>query len=144
MTQDNIKLARDFVTMVNERDADAVDRLLTSDYIDHNVMIENGREANRAFWVEFFTAFPDVTATLEDVVASGDRVVGRYSYTGTHQGPFFGVEATGRPVQMRTIDIWRVEDGRFAEHWDEINLLDLLQQLGVIPASPGPVAEPAS
>ncbi|MFD8524787.1 ester cyclase [Streptomyces capillispiralis] len=133
MTEHHTRLAHAFVTMVNERDADAVDDLLVEDYIDHNVLIAPGREGNRAFWKEFFAAFPDVTAAAEDVIASGDRVVGRYSYEGTHLGPFMGIEPTGRRISMHTIDIWRVEEGRFAEHWDEINLYQLLQQLGVLP-----------
>ncbi|ARZ67261.1 ester cyclase [Streptomyces albireticuli] len=133
MQADHGKLAADFVTMVNERHADAVDDLLIDDYIDHNPLIGNGREANRAFWTDFFTAFPDITVTAEDVIVSGDRLVGRFSYRGTHKGPFAGIPATGVEVHMRTIDIWRVEDGRLAEHWDEINLYELLQQVGAVP-----------
>jgi steroid delta-isomerase-like uncharacterized protein len=133
MTADNATLAADFVTMINTRNAAALDDLLVDDYTDHNPLIGNGREANRAFWLDFFKAFPDMTATADDVIVSGDRLVGRFSYRGTHQGPFAGIEATGREVTMRTIDIWRVENGRLAEHWDEINLFELLQQLGVVP-----------
>lgn len=133
MQADHGKLAAGFVNMVNRRNADALDELLISDYIDHNPLIGNGREANRAFWADFFTAFPDITVTAEDVIVSGDRLVGRFSYCGTHRGPFVGVPATGREVRMRTIDIWRVEGGRLAEHWDEINLYELLQQVGVVP-----------
>ncbi|MBT2212413.1 ester cyclase [Actinomadura sp. NEAU-AAG7] len=133
MGRDLCKIAEEFVAMVARRDADAVDDLLVEDYIDHNPLIGNGREANRAFWSAFFTAFPDVTATLEDCVADGDRLVGRFTYRGTHKGVFFGVDPTGNDLHMRTIDIWRVEDGRLAEHWDEINLLEVLQQIDVIP-----------
>ncbi|MDO0937281.1 ester cyclase [Streptomyces sp. DG2A-72] len=133
MTQDNSWLAHEFVTMVNERNANAVDKLLVEDYIDHNVLIAPGREGNRAFWVDFFNAFPDITAKAEDVIVAGDRVVGRYSYHGHHLGPFMGMPPTGREIRMHTIDIWRIEDGRFAEHWDEINLYELLQQLGALP-----------
>jgi predicted ester cyclase len=45
-----------------------------------------------------------------------------------------GIPATGRPVEMRSIDIWRVENGMFVEHWDELNTLQLLVQMGAIPA----------
>jgi SnoaL-like polyketide cyclase len=57
-----------------------------------------------------------------------------FTYRGTHRGPFYGIPPTGRPIEMRSIDIWRVQDGEFTEHWDELNLLELFQQLGVIPA----------
>jgi len=89
--------------------------------------------ANRQFWTAFFTALPDLTATMEDLVISGDRVVGRFTYRGTHTSAFMGIPASGNPVEMRSIDIWRVEDGMFAEHWDELNLLEMFQQMGALP-----------
>jgi steroid delta-isomerase-like uncharacterized protein len=127
-------LAERFVTMLNDHDPDAVDGFVSVDYINHNPFVGDGREANRTFWTSFFTAFPDVEATMDDLVVAGDRVVGRFTYRGTHAGPFYGLPATGRSIEMRSIDIWRAENGEFVEHWDELNLLDLFQQLGLIPA----------
>ena len=71
---------------------------------------------------------------------AGDKVVGRFTYPGTHRGPLFGISPTGRPIEMHSIDIWRVAGNEFAEHWDELNLLEVFQQLGAIPA-PGPAGE---
>ena len=71
---------------------------------------------------------------MEDSVIFGDRVVGRYVYRGTHAGDFRGIPATGKPVEMRSIDIWRVEDGMFVEHWDELNLPEMFQQMGALPS----------
>jgi len=110
-----------------------VDRFVAADYINHNFFVPDGREANRRFWASFFTALPDLTATAEDVVVSGDRVVGRFIYRGTHGGEFMGIPGTGRRIEMRSIDIWRVQDGMFAEHWDELNTLQVLQQMGALP-----------
>jgi predicted ester cyclase len=104
------------------------------DYINHNAFVENGREANRVFWSSFFTAFPDIEATMDDLVVAGDRVVGRFTYRGTHAGPLYGVPPTGNAIEMRSIDIWRTENGEFVEHWDELNYLELFQQIGMIPA----------
>ncbi len=70
---------------------------------------------------------------MEDLIVSGDRVVGRFVYRGTHTGEIMGIPATGNPVEMTTIDIWRVEDGRFVEHWDELNLMEVFQQIGALP-----------
>jgi predicted ester cyclase len=103
------------------------------DYINHNPFVEDGREAKRAFWSSFFTAFPDIETTMDDLVVAGDRVVGRFTYRGTHAGLFYGVPASGNSIEMRSIDIWRTENGEFVEHWDELNLLDLFQQIGMIP-----------
>ena len=77
----------------------------------------------------------DVKVFVEDVFVSADgsRVVGRYRYEGTHTGNFLGYPATGNAFAMRSIDIWRVENGRFVEHWDELNTLDVFIQVGAVP-----------
>ena len=133
MTDTAQRLAEAFVRMLNEHDPDLVDSFVASDYRNHNVFVDDGREANRQFWASFFAALPDLTATMEDLVVSGDRVVGRFVYRGTHLGDFLGIPATARPIEMRSIDIWRVADGMFVEHWDELNTLEVLQQLGALP-----------
>jgi len=127
------RLAETFVQMLNTHDPDLVDAFIATEYRNHNAFVDDGREANRQFWAAFFAALPDLTATMEDLVMSGDRVVGRFVYRGTHRGEFMGIPASGRPVEMRSIDIWRVADGLFVEHWDELNTLEFFQQLGALP-----------
>ncbi|MCU1403703.1 MAG: ester cyclase [Glaciihabitans sp.] len=122
-----------YIEMLNSHNADLVDRFIAKDYVNHNVVVADGREANRDFWRMFFVGLPDVAVTVEDVVVSGDRVVGRFVYRGTHCGELMGIPATGARVEMRSIDIWRVEGGLFAEHWDELNLMQVFQQVGVLP-----------
>ena len=68
------------------------------------------------------------------VSADGTRVVGRYRYEGTHTGNFLGYPAMGNVFAMRSIDTWRVEDGLFVEHWDELNTLDIFSQVGAVPS----------
>ena len=109
--------------MLNHHDPDAVDRFVAVDYGDQNRFVEDGREANREFWVAFFTAFPDLMATMDDRVMVGDRVAGRFTYRGTHRGPLFGIPPTGRPIEMHSIDTWGDAGREFAEHWDELNVL---------------------
>ncbi len=133
MTTHEQHLAEIYVEMLNTGDADLVDQFVAADYINHNSFVADGREANRRFWGGFFAALPDLSATMEDLVISGDRVVGRFVYRGTHTGELMGIPASGNTVEMRSIDIWRVADGMFVEHWDELNLLELFQQIGVIP-----------
>jgi len=130
---DGTVLAERFLGMLNDHDADAVDDFVSVDYINHNAFVDDGREGNRVFWADFFAAFPDVVGTMEDLVVNGDRVVGRFVYRGTHLGPLWGMPATGNPIEMRSIDIWRVENGEFVEHWDELNMLEVFQAVGVIP-----------
>lgn len=134
------ELVETYLTMLNTHDADLVDAFIAEQYVNHNVVVADGREANRGFWAMFFAGLPDVTATMEDVIVSGDRVVGRFVYRGTHTGELMGIPATGAQVEMRSIDIWRVEDGLLAEHWDELNLMEVFQQVGVLPQLGGPEA----
>jgi predicted ester cyclase len=126
-------LAERFLRMLNDHNPDAVDDFVAVNYINHNDFVEDGREANRTFWANFFSAFPDIAGTMADLVVAGDRVVGRFIYRGTHLGPLYGIPATGNPIEMRSIDIWRTENGEFVEHWDELNMLEVFQAVGVIP-----------
>jgi steroid delta-isomerase-like uncharacterized protein len=127
------QLAETFLEMINTHNANLVDAFIADDYLNHNAFVADGREANREFWTGFFAGLPDVVATMEDLVISGDRVVGRFVHRGTHTGEFMGIPATGNPVEMCTIDIWRVKDGLFVEHWDQVNSLEVFQQIGVLP-----------
>jgi len=135
-------LAETYLAMLNTHQPHLVDRFVGETYRNHNAFVADGREANRQFWTAFFSALPDLSATMEDLVMSGDRVVGRFVYRGTHTGELMGIPASGNPVEMRSIDIWRVEDAMFVEHWDELNLLEVLQQIGALPnLSAGPERE---
>ena len=133
MTTSTQQLAETYLTMLNTHDPDLVEKFVGVDYINHNAFVQDGREGNRVFWAGFFTALPDLSATAEDLVLAGDRVVGRYHYTGTHTGALMGIPASGATVHMRSIDIWRVQDGMFVEHWDELNLMEVFQQIGALP-----------
>jgi steroid delta-isomerase-like uncharacterized protein len=126
-------LAETYLAMLNTHEPDLVDRFVAEGYRNHNAFVGDGREANRQFWAAFFTGLPDLSATMEDFVTSGDRVVGRFVYRGTHAGGLMGIPASGNQVEMRSIDIWRVEDGMFVEHWDELNLMEMFQQMGALP-----------
>jgi predicted ester cyclase len=74
-------------------------------------------------------AFPDAEATLEDIVAEGDRVAYRLTIRGTHRGPFLGIAPTGHRVTVALFAIVRVEQGRLAEEWGGLDQTDLLRQL---------------
>ena len=82
----------------------------------------------------FLTAFPDFHVTLEDVIAEGDKVASRGVWRGTHQGNFMGIPATGKSVAVSYSDIWRFENGKAVENWVQMDMLGLMQQLGVAPA----------
>ena len=78
-------------------------------------------------------AFPDLRTAEADSVKEGDKVAFRWLLSGTHQGEFMGVAATGRRVEVMGMDIVRVADGQIVEHWGEFDAMGLLRQIGVIP-----------
>jgi len=81
-------------------------------------------------------SFPDLHHTLDDVIPAQDKVVVRFKFHGTHQGEYRGIAPTGKPVTYTGIGIWRIADGKLVEHWSNIDLYGLMQQLGAV-ARPG-------
>jgi predicted ester cyclase len=125
----------EYQTAADER---AFEELLHPDFVDHSRPpgIAAGAAGVRDQFDGFRAAFPDFRATILDQVADGDKVVTRKVFHGTHLGPFQGIEATGREVEIHVIDIVRVEGGCIVEHWNCVDRLGLLAQLGALPAAP--------
>lgn len=107
------------------------DAVMAEDYIQHN-HLGNGREPVKKMAAALIRAFPDLKVTIDDLIAEGDRVVARITMVGTHQGRFQGVDPTGKRIEFRAIDIWRVQDGRLKEHWDMADRFGVMRQLGLI------------
>jgi steroid delta-isomerase-like uncharacterized protein len=129
-------LAERFAETLNTRNVDLFDTFVHPDYRNHNPFVAPGRDGVKQFFAGWLAAFPDTTVVVEDALVSDDhqKLVGRFTYEATHTGDFLGIPATGNRIAMRSIDIWRVENGQLTEHWDELNLLQVFQQLDVIPA----------
>ena len=124
------------VEAFNRGDLDAVDWLFAPDYVDHDRSRANlppGPSGVKQAWKLFRTAFPDLQATIEDVVTERDKVAVRGSIRGTHHGELMGIPPTGKPVTVTLMDVNRIEGGRLAERWANFDQLGLMQQLGVIP-----------
>lgn len=111
-----------------------VDELFAPDFVDHSPLpgVLPTRDGVRGLFAALHVAFPDLTVTIHDQVAEGDKVVTRKTFAGTHGGEFLGVPATGRAVAFEVIDILRVVDGKVTDHWNVVDRLALLQQLGVV------------
>jgi len=136
----NKALIRRFVEEVqNQKSEDAYWELNDPDFVNLAPLppgIAADREGGFAYLFGFMNAFPDSRVTIDDMIAEGDQVVTKKTFTGTHTGEFAGIPATGKPVTLQFVDIMRLRDGRIVEHWNCIDQLSFMQQLGVIP-TPG-------
>jgi steroid delta-isomerase-like uncharacterized protein len=113
------------------------DEILAPDFVMHSpgfpAELMHGPEGMKRLATAMRTAFPDLQTTHEDTIAQGDKVVIRWTLSGTHTGPWLDIPTTGRSFRVSGIDIFRTLDGKLVELWQEGDTLGFLQQLGVIP-----------
>ncbi len=137
-TEQNKALVRQMVGEIfNRGNMSQADEFLAPDFVEHEQLAPGllpGREGVKQMISMLRSAFPDFRATIEDIIAEGDKVVLRMTWRGTHKGEFMGVSPTGKSVSFGVIDIIRVAGGKFAEHWGQMDSMGLMQQLGAIPA----------
>jgi steroid delta-isomerase-like uncharacterized protein len=138
--EQNKALARQLVEEVlNRGNISLADEILAPNFVEHEELppeIPPGREAPKMMFTMLRSAFPDFKATIDDIVAEGDKVVIRQTWTGTHKGEFMGIPPTGKSISINVIDIIRIAEGQFVEHWGVMDQMAMMQQLGVIP-TPG-------
>ncbi|HEV2713518.1 MAG TPA: ester cyclase [Gaiellaceae bacterium] len=135
-TERNKAVIRRFVEEVqNQKNWDAFDELNSSDFVNLSAPpgVPNDKEGGKMFLGAFINAFPDSYVTIEDMIAEGDQVVTKKTFTGTHTGEFSGIPPTGNRVSIQYVDIMRVRDGQIVEHWLSMDQLSFMQQLGVVP-----------
>jgi steroid delta-isomerase-like uncharacterized protein len=133
LAENKALVRRYYDEVLTGRDRDLLRQLLDPSFVSHvSGGPDAGAEAYAAAVGATYAAFPDLVVTVHDQVAEDDKVVTRWSASGTHAGDFAGVAATGRPVTVTGIHIHRIRQGRLAEHWEELDLLGVLRQLGVL------------
>ena len=133
----NKALIRRFVEEVqNQKSEEAYWELNDAEFVNLAPLppgISADREGGFAYLFGFMNAFPDSRVTIDDMIAEGDQVVTKKTFIGTHTGDFAGIPSTGQTVTLQFVDIMRVRDGKIVEHWNCIDQLSFMQQLGVIP-----------
>jgi steroid delta-isomerase-like uncharacterized protein len=122
--------------VMNGHDVEAADRLITPDRPDHDATFPpeftRDREGFKMLFRMLIAAFPDLTFTTEFMVAEGDMVGAFSNVTGTHQGEFMGMPATGKSFTITNADYCRFnDDGLIAEHWGLVDMASMMRQLGV-------------
>lgn len=116
---------------------DVADELLQKNAIGHDPALPEpvrGPEGLKESARGYRGAFPDLMATVDQIIGEGDLVATRWTCRGTHKGELFGIAPTGRQVTVTGITIDKYVDGKLAESWTNWDTLGLMQQLGAVPA----------
>jgi steroid delta-isomerase-like uncharacterized protein len=136
-TEENKALVRRWEELWNQGNLALADELFAPTFLLHDPSSPfeiSGPEGYKQDITRFRSAFPDLQITLEEMVAEGEKVVGRWTARGTHQGPLRSFPPTGTQVTLTGIDIFRIVGGKIVEEWSNADGLGMLQQLGIIPS----------
>jgi steroid delta-isomerase-like uncharacterized protein len=131
MSEKNKAVMRRWFDMYNHGDVDIADEIFNPTWFDHATGRSKGIDDVKDNVRRARAAFPDLQATVKDMVAEEDRVAACYTWTGTHQGEFMGIAPTGKKTTTVAFTIRRIVDGKIIEHWMLGDNLGLLRQLGV-------------
>jgi len=114
---------------------DVADELFALNFVYHDPASGedwHGPESVKQYATMLRAAFPDLHYTVEEQITEGDKVVTRYTASGTHQSELMGVAPTGNWVEITGISITRIQDGKIEEVWENYDTLGMMQQLGVV------------
>ena len=139
MSDQNKAIARRALELFSGGDLDEMDELVSQDAVDHDTQNPNreihGPEGAKKTAAIYRAAFPDLRITVEDQIAEGDKVVTRWTATGTQDGDLPGLPASGRSSTITGIGIDRIDGGKIVETWGNWDTLGMMQQLGAVPAA---------
>jgi C-1 hydroxylase len=129
--KENKTVIRSLVEAFNNHDLVLLSDFVSPDFIDHTHQLK-GLEAIKQYLTMVYKNFPDYHATIEDIIAEGDKVWILEKCTMTHTGEYRGIAPTGKKLTETFVEIYRIVDGKVVEMWAVIDELDFLKQLGVI------------
>jgi len=134
MNEANKDIARPIYAATESGDVSILDSVLAADAVEHplNPGQVRGREAIKQMFGGFYLIVPDLSITVEDIIAEGDRVAVRSTVRGTPAAPYLGVEPAGRSMTFGAIDIWRIDDGKVVEGWHVEDFLRVLVDWGAV------------
>ena len=136
MPEDNKMLVRRMIEQLwNQRNLAIADELAAPNFVSHDPASPDfgrGPEALKRMVKHYTEAFPDTRFTIDEMISEGDRVVARWSVTGTHQGRLGDIPPTNRQVTVTGVDIARVSGGKVQEVWTSWDALGMMRQLGAV------------
>ena len=132
---------RELEEIFTQGNIDAAEEIYAPNYLSHETATAvrpasediHGVEAARQIAAARREVFPDITYTIEDQIAEGDKVATRFRARGTHLGELAGRAPTGKEVEVTGINMCRIEGGKIAEHWPHADILGMMRQLGFFP-----------
>lgn len=131
VSEANKAIVREVYASLNAGKLDKFEAVLAENVVEHDEF--PGLEPTREGVVKFFqimrAAFPDLAMRIDDMIAEGDKVFVRATMTGTHQGTFMDIPATGRTIAVPLGDYVRFENGKVAEHWGVTDTGKMMEQL---------------
>jgi steroid delta-isomerase-like uncharacterized protein len=135
---DNLAIARQSWDAWNAHDPDAWIELLHETHVTESDTLPQpvrGHEGARPFIEMYIKAFPDLRFSIDQMIASGDYVISRYTATGTHKGDLAGIPPTGRQAETHGCVVAEIKNGRILREWLYWDSAHLLRQLGVLPGA---------
>ena len=127
--EENKALIRRFFNAIESGNLQVLDEIVTEGYDDHLPGQTPGREILKKYFTALRSAFPDLTLPISAIVAEGDSVAVLNSIRGTHKGEFIGLKPSGRSIDAMAFQLYRIEDGKLAEHWEVADFALLMRQL---------------
>lgn len=117
---------------IQGRNPQVAEEILADTFVNHTAPagLSRGRDGVRVFFEMMWRAFPDMTVEIFNQVAEGDMVCTHKAFHSTHGGDFMGIPPTGKRVRIDVMDVIRLQDGRFTEHWAMVDQMGLMSQLG--------------
>jgi steroid delta-isomerase-like uncharacterized protein len=129
----NKKLVQTLVTSVfQNHDFGQLDAIMRDDYMQHNEDTPQGKAGFKGFFKDMFKAMPDFRYDPIRIISEGDIVMLYATMTATHKGEWLGNPPTGNKIKINVVDIFRIQDGKIAEHWDVADTLKLFTAVGKV------------
>jgi steroid delta-isomerase-like uncharacterized protein len=137
MSNKDIVLRQWYQELWDNWNVSTADELFTDNYRLHlpGSAAALDRDATKGVVRMFSIAFPDLQHTVDEMVAEGNTVAARWSVRGTHRGEFQGIAPTGKQIGVSGTTVHHLVNGKIVETWLTFDTMDLLQQLGAVPAS---------